>query len=81
MQEQETAPTLIVELGQLKKGKSYTATYNGRGEFYTGLRTGEQVLLEKFARWASVQSLEHRGAWLSLDNLNDLTNIQEYKEG
>jgi hypothetical protein len=57
----------------------FHATYTGRGEFYSGIRTGERVLVEhvvnaydgedgsrKAAAHIAVQSLERPGAWLSV---------------
>jgi len=56
----------------------FTATYTGRGEFYSGIRTGERVKLQvSTTRYEyegeqrksvslSIQSLERPGAWLSV---------------
>lgn len=52
-----------------KPHTQYHATYTGRGEFYTGIRTGQRVLVDtgNTAKWnVSIQSLEHPGAWLSV---------------
>jgi len=57
----------------------FTATYTGRGEFYSGIRTGEWVTLQvtttSYVDYEGeprksvsmyIQSIERPGAWLSV---------------
>ena len=67
----------------------YTATYNGHGEFYTGIRNGDRVTVRidtqtytnhdgrvAAASHVSIQKLADPGAWLCLyDRLEALTDI------
>jgi hypothetical protein len=70
-----------VRYGLLQVGVAYTATYNGTGEFYSGLTNGEEVILTRPNYWTVfAQSLEHRGANLSLYDLKNITNIKKYSE-
>jgi hypothetical protein len=60
----------------------YHATYTGPGEFYSGIHTGERVTVDTRGNaqwWVSIQSLEHPGAWLTVDNIHydRLTDITE----
>jgi hypothetical protein len=65
--------------GLVEVGITYTATYNGRGEFYSGIKNGEEVLLTIDDRWSvSIQSLKHRGASLALFDLKNITNIKRF---
>jgi hypothetical protein len=68
----------------------YHANYRGRGEFYTGIRNGDAVLLRvenqtftcsdgtvKSSISMSIQSLERPGAWLSMyDRTSELESIR-----
>jgi len=66
----------------------YEGTYTGRGEFYTGIRTGERVTVlvqtqtytNREAISASVnvsiQSVERPGAWLSL-GLSPMEHLED----
>lgn len=66
-----------------KPHTQYHATYTGRGEFYTGIRTGQRVLVEvgNTAKWdVSIQSIERPGAWLAVyssqyDLLTDVVEV------
>jgi len=79
--ETEFEGMLEVRDGLVEVGITYTATYNGRGEFYSGIKNGEEVLLTVDNRWSvSIQSLKHRGASLCLYDLKNLTNIKKYSE-
>lgn len=59
----------------------YHATYTGPGEFYSGIRTGERVIVATDTNvrlWVSIRSLENPGASLSVseihyDRLTDIT--------
>ena len=60
----------------------YHATYTGPGEFYSGIRTGERVIVDtgnNVQWWVSIRSLENPGASLSVDNIHydRLTDITE----
>lgn len=69
-------------MSQFNPHKQYHATYEGRGEFYTGIGTGQRVLVDvgNTARWSvSIQSLAAPGAWLAVyeNQYNLLTDISE----
>jgi hypothetical protein len=59
----------------------YHATYTGPGEFYSGIRRGERVIVatdQNVKLWVSIRSLENPGASLSVseihyDRLTDIT--------
>ena len=60
----------------------YHATYTGPGEFYSGIRTGERVIVkadQNVKWWVSIRSLENPGASLSVDNIHydRLTDVTE----
>ena len=67
---------------QFRPHTQFHATYEGRGEFYTGIGTGQRVLVNvgNTARWSvSIQSLAAPGAWLAVyeSQYHLLTNILE----
>lgn len=53
-----------------------TATYTGKGEFYSGIKAGERVRVEtvKIGPFTSyrIQSIETPGPWLRLYDLDRL---------
>lgn len=72
----------------------YTARWEGKGEFYTGIRNGDNVALKvttqtytdsdgrvKASVSMSIQTLRNPGAWLSLyDDTNRLSDIAPMSE-
>ena len=72
----------------------FHATYTGKGEFYSGIRSGERVLLSKEGMECtnqdgdtrtscslSIQSLDRPGAWLRVYRTAlELTDISEFMD-
>lgn len=56
--------------------KSFHATWNGRGEFYTGIKTGDRVLVKaRFYQWSDHRSTD--GTISVLDSGNASLSISE----